>query len=114
MSTLKKYYPLAVLVGSLCASATWAASFQYPHSVHRNGCPTAVENVGQNAQTLGQTNAMTEDGRKAGVGVDNNKGNAGANAKAQQGLLLPAVKQGKTPGQLTGDVGKADAGAAAK
>lgn len=109
MSMLKTCYPLAVLVGSLCASATWAASFQFPHSVHRNSCPTAVENVGLNAQT----NALAEDARKAGVGADT-KGSVGPNAKAQPGLLLPAVKQGKAPGQLAGEVGKAEAGASAK
>ncbi len=114
MSTLKTYYPLVVVVASsLFASATWAASFQFPHALHKNACPTAVENVGQNVQAVGQTNALTEEGRKAGMGVDTKtKGSVTPVANAQHGLLLPAVKTGKTPAQLTADAAKADAAAA--
>ncbi len=112
MSNFKTYYPWAVVVASsLFASATWAASFQFPHHVHKNGCPTAVENVGQNLQVVGQTNAMTDEGRKAGMGVDGKtKANGAPVANVQKGLLLPAVKTGKTPEQLAADA-KANAAA---
>ena len=115
MSSLKAYYPVVVVIASsLFASATWAASFQFPHSVHKNACPTAVENVGQNAQTVGQANALTDEGRKAGLGVNNKtQGATKPVAVVQNGLLLPAVKTGKTPGQLAGDAAKTDAAAAA-
>ncbi len=107
MSTLKTYYPLvAVVASSLFASAAWAASFQFPHQAHKNACPTAVENVNPSA-------VVTDEARKAGKEQDSKTKTSGVPvAKMQNGLLLPAVKNGKTQGQQAGDAAKAEAAAA--
>ncbi len=108
MSTLKTYYPLVVVVASsLFASATWAASFQFPHAVHRNACPTAVEYPNP-------TNAITDEARKAGKGADTKtKASTAPVANLQNGMLVPAVKNGKAQGQQAGDAARAEAAAAA-
>jgi len=111
MSIFNKSYALTFFVASLSTGAAWAASFPFPHRLHQAACPTAVENVGQ---TMGQTNAAAQD-NKLGVAVDKkNRLDVGQGAKAQNGMLLPAVKTGKAPGQAAGEAGKADAAAAAK
>lgn len=99
----------ALFAITLCSSAAWAARFPFPHGAHKNACPTAVENVGQPGQTAGQANVVNQE-RKAGKTTDQKTtADAAPNAKIQHGLLLPAVKQGKTQGQIGVDAGKAEA-----
>jgi hypothetical protein len=103
---------VAVFAITLCSSAAWAASFPVPHRAHKNACPIAVENVGAIGQTAVQNN-MANHENKAGKATDKkNIADAAPPAKGQNGLLLPAVKQGKALGQVGVEAGKAEAAGA--
>lgn len=103
---------VALFAITLCSSPAWATRIPAPHLTHKNACPTAVENVGQLGQTAGQTNMVTQE-RKAGKTTDQkNIADAAPPANSQHGLLLPAVKQGKAPGQIGVEAGKAEAAGA--
>ncbi len=84
MSAFKTSVRCIALAASLVATASWAGGFQLPHHARQAACPTAVENVGQTSAN------------SWGMNVEASNKTAGDNGKTkgQNGLLLPAVKQG--------------------
>ncbi len=95
----RKTLAAALAVACLCSGGAFAAGIPLHMKAHVGACPTAVEKPGAAGQVVAHPELMNQE-KKGAVAADaKTKSEAAPPAKGQDGLLLPAVKQGSAAGQ---------------